>query len=81
MRRLAEEGWQVTLALSLHAPTDALRRELIPWAENVTLAELVAAAGYYFDCTGREVTLEYVMLEGVNNRPEHADKLARYGQL
>ncbi|MCH7709748.1 MAG: 23S rRNA (adenine(2503)-C(2))-methyltransferase RlmN, partial [Myxococcales bacterium] len=39
MRRLADEEWQVTLALSLHAPTDALRRELIPWAENVTIAE------------------------------------------
>jgi 23S rRNA (adenine2503-C2)-methyltransferase len=76
MRRLAEAGWQITLALSLHAPTDALRRELIPWADNVTINELVDAARYFFECTGREVTLEYVLLDGVNNRPEHADRLA-----
>jgi 23S rRNA (adenine2503-C2)-methyltransferase len=76
MRRLAGEGLQVTLALSLHAPTDELRRELIPWAERVTIAELVSACAYYFERTGREVTLEYVLLGGVNDQPEHARKLA-----
>lgn len=76
MRRLAEEGLQVTLALSLHAPTDELRRELIPWAERVTIAELTAACAFYFEKTGREVTLEYVLLGGVNDAPEHARALA-----
>ncbi len=75
IRQLADEGWQVTLALSLHAPTDALRRELVPWAENVEINELVEAVRYFFEQTGREITLEYVMLDGVNNGPEHADKL------
>jgi 23S rRNA (adenine2503-C2)-methyltransferase len=76
MKRLAEEGLQITLALSLHAPTDELRRELIPWSRSVTIAELVEAAQTYFDVTGREVTVEYVMLGGVNDRAEHAQQLA-----
>ena len=76
MRRLAAEGLQVTLALSIHAPTDELRRKLIPWAESVTLDTLVAAARDYFDATGREVTLEYVLLGGVNDQPKHARRLA-----
>lgn len=76
MRRLADEGLQITLALSVHAPTDELRRRLIPWAESVTLDELVAAARDYFDKTGREVTLEYILLGGLNDGPEHARQLA-----
>ena len=76
MRRLADEGWQVTLALSLHAPSNGLRRELIPWANSVDLDELIDAARYTFEQTGREVTLEYVLLDGVNNLSQHADQLA-----
>ena len=76
MRRLADEGLQVTLALSLHAPTDELRRQIIPWAERVALDDLVAAASYYFERTGREVTIEYVLLGGLNDRREHAEQLA-----
>ena len=76
MRRLAREGLQVTLALSLHAPTDELRRELIPWADRVTIAQLVEAARDYFQQTGREVTLEYVLLGGVNDGLPHAQQLA-----
>lgn len=77
MRRLADEGLQITLALSLHAPTDELRQELIPWAKRVTIAELVEACRYYFDRTGREVTLEYVLLGGVNDQPAHARSLVK----
>lgn len=76
MRRLAEEGLQITLALSLHAPIEELRRRLIPWADRVTLEELVLAARFYFDRTGREVTLEYILLGGVNDEPTHARHLA-----
>ncbi|MCP4245927.1 MAG: 23S rRNA (adenine(2503)-C(2))-methyltransferase RlmN, partial [bacterium] len=76
MRRLATEGLQITLALSVHAPTDDLRRELIPWAKSVALDELVAAGREYFDVTGREVTLEYLLLGGVNDQPVHARQLA-----
>jgi 23S rRNA (adenine2503-C2)-methyltransferase len=77
MRRLADEQLQVTLALSLHAPTDELRRELIPWARSISIDELVDASRYYFEQTGREVTLEYVLLGGVNDGPSHARALAR----
>jgi 23S rRNA (adenine2503-C2)-methyltransferase len=76
MRRLADEGLQITLALSLHAPTDELRRELIPWAERVSIGELIEAANYFFERTGREVTLEYILLGGVNDQAEHAAALA-----
>ncbi len=66
----------VTLALSLHAPNDDLRRELIPWAEHSTIDELIDACNGYFQTTGREITLEYILLGGVNDRPEHANELA-----
>lgn len=77
MRQLADEKLQITLALSLHAPNDALRQELIPWARGVTIDMLVDAANYYFDTTGREITLEYILLGGLNDRLEHAAELAR----
>lgn len=76
IRRLAELEWPVTLALSLHAPNDELRRQLIPWAQYVTIAQLLEACQYYFDRTGREITLEYILLREVNDRPEHARELA-----
>lgn len=76
MRRLADEKLQITLALSLHAPTDELRAELVPWADRVPIADLVEAANYYFAQTGREVTIEYVLLAGVNDSPKLAAQLA-----
>jgi len=66
----------VTLALSLHAPNDALRRELIPWSNYTTIAELIAACDGWFRKTGREITLEYILLGGVNDQPQHARELA-----
>lgn len=78
IERLADElELPVTLALSLHAPNDAIRRELIPWAEYTSIAELLAACDKWFQKTGREITLEYTLLRGVNDRPEHAEELAR----
>ena len=77
IRRLADEGLQENLALSLHAPTDGLRQELIPWAEKVALADLTDACRHYFENTGREITLEYVLLREVNDRRTHAEQLAR----
>ncbi len=74
--RLAGEDLKATLALSLHAPTPELRRELIPWAEAIDLESVLAACREYFARTGREVTLEYCLLAGVNDRPEHAQRLA-----
>ncbi len=76
IRDLAREELQVNLSLSLHAPDDELRRALIPWRQDVPIAELLDACHEYFRLTGREITLEYVLLEGLNDRPEHARKLA-----
>jgi len=76
IRDLAGEGLPLNLAISLHAPDEALRRELIPWARHFPLGEVMDAARHYFQVTGREVTLEYILLAGVNDRPEHARKLA-----
>jgi 23S rRNA (adenine2503-C2)-methyltransferase len=76
MRELAREELPLNLAISLHAPTEALRRELIPWAEHFSLADILDAARYYFERTGREVTLEYILLHGVNDKPEQARQLA-----
>lgn len=82
IRRLGQEGLQVNLAISLHAPTDAIRRRLIGAAEQVQIAEIIEAASYYFEATGREVTLEYVLLAEVNDRATHAERLARIaGQI
>ncbi|MFH1420296.1 MAG: 23S rRNA (adenine(2503)-C(2))-methyltransferase RlmN [Planctomycetota bacterium] len=80
IRRLADEGLQLNLALSLHAPAGALRRELIPWASKIPLGELGAACRYYFDTTGREVTIEYILLRGVNDKPTQAEELARFAR-
>ncbi|MEM8758202.1 MAG: 23S rRNA (adenine(2503)-C(2))-methyltransferase RlmN [Planctomycetota bacterium] len=78
IRRLAAElDLPITLALSLHAPTDDLRRELIPWSEYTTIAELLDACAAWFAKTGREITLEYTLLGGTNDSPEQARELAR----
>ncbi len=78
IERLAEEfDLPITLALSLHAPTDQIRRSLIPWAEYSTIDQLLAACQKWFEKTGREITLEYTLLAGVNDAPEHAAELAR----
>ncbi|MBH06878.1 MAG: 23S rRNA (adenine(2503)-C(2))-methyltransferase RlmN [Phycisphaeraceae bacterium] len=76
IRKLADLSLKITLAISIHAPNDELRGRLIPWAKRVSLSQLVEAGRYYFDKTGREVTLEYVLLGGVNDRPSQAKELA-----
>ena len=76
IRKLVGFEIPVTLALSLHAPNDEMRRKIIPWAEYSTIEELLAACDEYFRATGREITLEYIVLGGFNDRPEHADELS-----
>lgn len=77
IEKLAEQlDLPVTLALSLHAPNDALRKQLIPWAQFTTIDQLVSACSTWFKKTGREITLEYILLAGVNDLPEHAEELA-----
>ena len=77
IRKLCAFEIPVTLALSLHAPFDELRRKIIPWAEYSTIHELLDACQEWFVKTGREITLEYILLGGVNDRREHAEELAR----
>jgi 23S rRNA (adenine2503-C2)-methyltransferase len=77
IRRLCDFELPVTLALSLHAPNDELRRQIIPWAEYSTVPELLDACQEWFRKTGREITLEYILLGGFNDRREHAEELAR----
>ena len=75
--KLAEEC-NVALAVSLHAPNDALRNELVPINRKHPIDELLAACWHYLDKqNGRSVTFEYVMLDGINDKPEHARQLAR----
>jgi 23S rRNA (adenine2503-C2)-methyltransferase len=77
MRELANENLPINLAISLHAPNEPLRKQLIPWAEHFALDEILEAGRYYFEQTGREITLEYILLAGVNDQPEHARELAK----
>ncbi len=75
--RLAQES-NVALAVSLHAPDDALRSELVPINRVHPIAELLEACWHYVDeRNGRSVTFEYVMLEGINDAPSQAQALAR----
>ncbi len=75
--KLAEEC-NVALAVSLHAPNDELRNRLVPINRKHPIEELLAACWHYIDQqNGRSVTFEYVMLDGVNDQPEHAQALAR----
>jgi 23S rRNA (adenine2503-C2)-methyltransferase len=75
--KLAEEC-NVALAVSLHAPNDELRNELVPINRKHPIEELLAACWHYIDVqNGRSVTFEYVMLDGVNDKPDHARQLAR----
>src|SRR5262245_3318608 len=67
----------VRLALSLHAPTDALRSELMPVNDRYPLEDVLAECRRYVELRGRKVYVEYVMLAGVNDAPEHARELAR----
>ncbi len=75
--RLAEEDLAVTLAISLHAPNDELRRQIMPVAKADTIDAILASAGRYYEARKREITIEYVLLAGVNDTNVCAMQLAR----
>ncbi|WP_431921154.1 23S rRNA (adenine(2503)-C(2))-methyltransferase RlmN [Micromonospora wenchangensis] len=77
IRRLASEDLSVTLALSLHAPDDELRDELVPVNQRWKVAEVLDAAWDYAATTGRRVSIEYAMIKDVNDQPWRADLLGR----
>ncbi|MHB9038151.1 MAG: 23S rRNA (adenine(2503)-C(2))-methyltransferase RlmN [Armatimonadota bacterium] len=75
--KLADMDLQLTLAVSLHAPDDELRRKLIPLASKFPLKELIGACRDYADRTKRRITFEYLLIDGVNDSPIQAAKLAK----
>ncbi|HUU55093.1 MAG TPA: 23S rRNA (adenine(2503)-C(2))-methyltransferase RlmN [Armatimonadota bacterium] len=77
IRRLAREGIQVALAISLHAATDDVRDRLVPINRKYNIAEVMAAARHFAQETGRKVAFEYVVVPGANDTPEQARELAR----
>jgi 23S rRNA (adenine2503-C2)-methyltransferase len=77
IRRLSEEGLQIQLAVSLNAPDQRLRGELMPIAGLYSLTQLIEAIERYSAETGRRATLEYVLLGDINDSPQMADSLAR----
>ncbi|MGA2034391.1 MAG: 23S rRNA (adenine(2503)-C(2))-methyltransferase RlmN [Thermoguttaceae bacterium] len=76
IRRLAQRNCQYHLAVSLHAADDELRNRLIPANRQIGIAVVLAATDEYFEKTGRRVTFEYTLLAAVNDRVEHARRLA-----
>lgn len=77
IREFARSGKQFNLAVSLHAPNDALRTEIVPVNAGTGLQKILAAADAYFAETGRRISWEYVLLAGVNDQPEHAEQLSQ----
>jgi len=78
IRKLAEQNLPLTLAVSLHAADDDLRHRLIPTSRKTRVAEIVEATRDYVSTTGRRATFEYVLLGGVNDSAQLAQKLAKY---
>ena len=75
IRDFAKEGMQVTLALSLHAPNNELRQKMMPVAKKYDLDEVMDAFKFYYDETGRRLTFEYCLVDGLNDEEEHAIEL------
>lgn len=75
IRELARSGKQYNLAVSLHAPNDTLRTQLVPVNEKIGIGAILDATDDYFEETGRRVTYEYVLLGNMNDAPEHAREL------
>ncbi|MCH2125183.1 MAG: 23S rRNA (adenine(2503)-C(2))-methyltransferase RlmN [Pirellulaceae bacterium] len=73
--RLSDEDCRFQLAVSLHAPNDSLRTELVPVNKNLGIDQILAAADRYYDVSGRRLTYEYVLLADINDQEEHAREL------
>ena len=77
MRQLADEGLQITLALSLHASSQEKRKQLMPIANKYELSDVLSACDYYFEKTGRRITFEYSLVGGVNDTDADVEELCR----
>jgi len=78
MKELADSGLKVKLAVSLHATTDIIRRQLMPHAERVTISAIGDAIEYFYRKTKQPVTFEYIFLSGINNSEADAKRLIRF---
>jgi len=76
MLKFTDEGLPVTLSVSLHAPNDTIRRQLMPIAKRYDMEQLLAACRRHIEKTGRRISFEYSLFSGINDRPEHAAELA-----
>lgn len=75
--KLADENMPITLTLSLHAPNDDMRSDIMPINNKYKIADVLKACKYYFDTTGRRLSFEYSLIHGVNDSRENAEELAR----
>ena len=76
IQKLKQEPFRVNLVLSLHAPNQHIRKKIIPYARRYPLEELLIAMDEYATLTKRDITYEYILIEGINDRAEHAEELA-----
>jgi len=75
--KLADDGFSVTLTISLHAPNDELRKTIMPIANAYKIEEILKACDYYFDKTGRRICFEYSLISGVNDTDKTIEELAK----
>lgn len=76
IKKLADLGMQITLAISLHAPNDDIRKRIMPVARQYSIAEVIDACRYYIEKTGRRITFEYSLIKGINDSEENAMELS-----
>jgi len=76
IKELADQDLQITLAISLHAPNDNLRQQIMPIANRYSIESIMEACHYYYKKTGRRIPFEYSLIEGVNDLPELAKELS-----
>lgn len=77
IRRFAEEERSVNLVLSLHAPNEAIRKKIIPYARRYRLEDVLEAMKFYAKKTKRDITYEYTLIAGINDQIDHAEELSR----
>ncbi len=77
IRQLGDDKVKFKLAVSLHAPTDAKRNQIMPINESNNLKTLIEALNYFYKCTGNEITFEYILFKGVNDSIQDADDLVK----
>ncbi|NMM65636.1 23S rRNA (adenine(2503)-C(2))-methyltransferase RlmN [Clostridium sp. P21] len=77
IRELADKNYQITLAISLHAPNDKLRKTMMPIANKYSISEIIEACKYYINKTNRRITFEYALVNDVNDSAQSAEELAK----